>query len=264
MRHVGQHLSSQPIDDAQRFVAGAQLRRHAIERASDVGDLIAAFLRCAGRQIAGAEPIGRGLERLQPPARRRENQRGRDNRRRREQERPRNRQEAADITDQRTAQGPRRQDDHPAQRAPDLDRRHHDGRAFEPQLGVSRHPAGAEQRARGLSQMIGKRFLPVGEDASTGHDEIDRLDLPVFALDEGREVDLRVLGERGADVGGDNCPDRIRRSGGKRPAACQDEVEHRALRRQHGDDEHHEADADANVEAAVPTHAGSRRRGHRG
>jgi hypothetical protein len=255
VRHVGQHLAALTIDRAQGLVAGREIRGHPVEGVRDARDLVAAAFRRAGREVAAAEPLGRGFQGLEAAARRLEDERGRDDRRDDEERRAGDRQQAADFADHRPSRQSRRQHRHAAQDPADLDRRHHHGRPLEPRLRVAGRAPAAHQAGGGAPQRLGQRLAAVGHDRPVPHDEIQRLQLRVLAGDELLEIDLRILRQRGADVGGDDGGNGVRRADRKRAAARDDVAEDRALRGEHRHDEDDEAEADPEIEASVPARA---------
>ena len=252
MRHVGEHLAPQAIDGAQRLVACGQFHRHPVERASHMRDLVAAGFRRAGRQVAGAQSLGRGRQRLQAAPRRREDECGGDDGGDRKQRGSRDGEQPADIAHDRTSGGHPRQHHHAVQHAVHLDRRHHHRRPLERRLLPAGNALDPEQRAGGSPQVVGERLAAVGHDPPVLHHEIQRLNLGVLAVDELLEIDLCILRERRADVRGDDGGDRVRRPQRKRAPPGHDVAEDGALRREHRDHEDDKAEADPEIEAAIP------------
>ena len=80
VRDVREHLTAETVERAHRLIARRELGGHAVERPRDMRDLVAAMLGRSRRQIAGAEPIGRRLERTQPPSGGSEDEHRRDRR----------------------------------------------------------------------------------------------------------------------------------------------------------------------------------------
>ena len=252
MRHVGKHLASQTIRHAQRLVPGRQVGRHVIERRRDARNLVTAALGGASGQVAGPEPFGRTFERLQPPARRLEDEDGRDHRDDNQHRGPGQRQQAADVTSHRGGRRRRREDDHTAQLVADLNGRHDHGRS--PQRGLGGHSlavAASQQTAHDPPQILGQRSGPVGDDTSVLHHHVNRLNAAVFPIEISRQIDVGILSEGRSDIGRDDGGDVVRRTARPRiPGSGQQITEHRVLRQQDRDNEDHEAESDPEIETA--------------
>ena len=130
VRHVGEHLPSDPIGRVQRVGAGRQLGRHPVEGAGQDRDLVATAIVGEDVAVAGADAFSGAFERLQPAAHRQEDHRADQRRGGQQHQRAGQRQQPADLAE-RPARGRRRQHDQAAQFAGDLHRGGHDrsGRA---------------------------------------------------------------------------------------------------------------------------------------
>jgi hypothetical protein len=224
--------------------------------------LKAARFRRTRRQIAGTEPHRRRFQSRQPAASRAEDDHGGQRRRDDQQQRAREGKDSSEIACHRAARRQRRQDRYAAQLARHLNRRH-DDRGFESRLTFATECPAGDHRVNRAADVVAERLRPVRRHATVFHDDDQRLDAAVLPCDERLKVQSGILGERGADISGDDRGDVVRRTARKRTAPRQDVVEQRALRRQHQHDEHDEAETDAEVEASVPGRpTRGARRGH--